>query len=79
MKAIQVKYLKPTEKGWSKWKAKAEGVKPVTLSTDENSARDCAEKLANLYGWLGNAELVEGNLPNGDFVFCILTKKGLIR
>ena len=72
MKAIQVKYLSPTNTKGSRIKVMAEGVKSITLGY-HYTHNDCgrlkaAYLLCEANGW--PKELVEGQLPNGDYVFC---------
>ena len=73
MKAIQVKYIPATNTKGSRWKAMAEGVKPVTVPfsyTDrDGGAYHAAWCLCEKYGWNG-IELRSGSLPNGDWAFC---------
>lgn len=73
MKAIQVTYHGPTNTRPSRVTARAEGVKPLTLSFsyDGDSLhpyRLAAQALCERQGWTG--DLVWGGLPNGDYVFC---------
>jgi len=75
MKAIQVKYLGPTNTKPSRWKAFASGKLQITLSYDyalnsEDNARKAAQALADKMKWniaIGGS----GSLPNGDYVFTI--------
>lgn len=73
MKAIQVKYLPATNTKGSRWKAMAEGVKPVTVpysySDRDGGAYYAAWCLCERYKWNGDT-LTVGSLPNGDYVFC---------
>ncbi len=73
MKAIQVKYLSATNTRGSRIKAIAEGVKPLIIGYDhalsgEAVYRKAAMMLCDKYNWDG--ELVGGQLPNNDYVFC---------
>ncbi len=72
MIAIQVRYLGPTNYRGSRVKAMAEGVKSVTLPYNYagdylNSDKMAALQLCKNNKWPLN--LVEGQLPNGDYVF----------
>jgi hypothetical protein len=77
MKAIQVKYLRPTNTKPSRWKAFAEGKLQIILSYDhalssEENARKAAQALIDKRKWnvrIGGS----GGLPNGDYVFTIFT------
>lgn len=74
MKAIQVKYLGPTNCKGSRWKAKAWPNLSVTLPYDYalnggDNARAAANALANKMGW--NHPTGAGQLPNGDYVFTL--------
>lgn len=73
MKAIQVKYIGPTNTKGSRWKAWAEGVKPIytpySYSDRDGGAYHAAWCLCEKYGWDG-LNLRSGSLPNGDWVFC---------
>jgi hypothetical protein len=73
MKAIQVKYIPATNTKGSRWKAIAEGVKPVTVPLQygdrDAGAYHAAWCLCEKYGWRGDT-LTVGTLPNGDWVFC---------
>jgi len=73
MKAIQVKYIGPTNTKGSRWKAWAEGVKPIyvpySYSDRDGGAYHAAWVLCEKHGWPG-IELRSGVLPNGDCVFC---------
>lgn len=73
MKAIQVKYLAPTNHIGARIKASAEGVKPFIMNYPyENSGEriysEAALSLCAREKW--PIELVCGQLPNGDYVFC---------
>ncbi len=75
MKAIQVKYLSPTNTKGSRIKAIAEGVKPLTFGFDhgytfEGNAFIAAHKLCEVYNW--PKKLSQGSLPNGDIVFTFI-------
>src|SRR5579872_1556158 len=75
MKAIQVKYLRPSNFRGSRIKVMAEGVKPITLpfnyvmSSMLEMAHHGASKMCAIYGW-NPIGLTHGQLPNGDYVFC---------
>jgi len=78
MKAIQVKYLGPTDHNGARWKVMCDGFKSKTFGRDysldhDKDARNCAEEFfkENLR-WSQNYELVDGVLPNGDHVFCLV-------
>lgn len=80
MKAIQVKYLGPTNKKGSRVKAFAEGVKTVTLAYDYsndyfNLAHKAAIILCQKNDW--PTTLIGGQLPNNDYVFVFTNKKGI--
>lgn len=90
MKAIQVKYLAPTNHRGSRVKAFSEGVKPLTASfdyavaSDEDRAKYVATELCIRNGWLPNngkagEMLVGGQLPNGNYVFCFNEKYTVIK
>lgn len=73
MKAIQVKYLSATNSRGGRFKAMAEGVKSITLSYDyslnaDQNAFKAAKELVLENNW--PVDLVSGQLPNGDYVFC---------
>lgn len=73
MKAIQVKYLAPTNNRGSRFKVSAEGVKSITRSFNHEwdaskNAEHYAYELCKINDWQGL--LVSGQLPNGDYVFC---------
>lgn len=76
MKAIQVRYLPATGIKGSRVKAWAEGVPAIIRSydhaEDDGGKRNAAQELANKYGWLARAHLVNGALPNGDEVFVLV-------
>lgn len=74
MKAIQVKYLPPTNRKPSRWKAFAEGGASVTSSLDHGldagpDARRVAQHLVDKMQW--GAITGAGCLPNGDYVFTL--------
>lgn len=72
MKAIQVKYLGPTNYRGSRFKIMAEGVKPVTVSynysEDDHGIKRAVYQFCKDNKW--PMDLVEGQLSNGDYVFC---------
>ena len=73
-KAIQVRYLGPTNIKGTRWKAWAEGGHSVTLSRDyeldgAQDARRVAEALREKMAW--KPIQGEGVLPNGDYVFTL--------
>lgn len=75
MKAIQVKYLGPTNTKPSRWKAFVEGGASATLSYDyalnsDGNARQAAQQLIDKLQWQ-YAITGSGSLPNGDYVFTI--------
>jgi len=75
MKAIQVRYLGPTNNRGSRWKAWAHGGANVTLPYDyamnaEDNARCAAHTLAAKLAWRSPIT-GSGALPNGDYVFTI--------
>ena len=75
MKAIQVKYLGPTNNRGSRWKAWVHGGANVTLRHDytmnsEENARCAAHILAAKLAWCSPIT-GSGALPNGDYVFTI--------
>jgi hypothetical protein len=75
MKAIQVKYLAPTNTKPSRWKAFVYGGANVTLSYDyslgsEENARSAAIALMVQLGW-PHKITGSGGLPNGDYVYTI--------
>jgi hypothetical protein len=74
MKAIQVKYLAPTNTKGSRWKAIAWPGLSVTLSYDHaltgaENARTAAYALSDKMCW--KRPKGEGQLPNGDYVFTL--------
>jgi polysaccharide pyruvyl transferase WcaK-like protein len=81
MKAIQVRYLPPTDRKPSRLKVSAEGVKSVTVQKaatmtfglhDHRSSEDVAVQALldqnPQWGWRLD-DLVNGRLPNGDLVY----------
>jgi len=75
MKAIQVKYLPPTEFKPSRIKAWVEGGESVTQSRsyelcDYGNACECAYSLILKLGW--RVKMKGGALPNGDMAFIII-------
>ena len=81
MKAIQVKYLGPTNYRGSRYKAWAEGVKAIQVSCDnalnhDENAMKAATELATKHGWLNQGRiLIGGTLPGGDQCFVIVWTK----
>lgn len=74
MKAIQVKYLGPTNHKPSRWKAIAEGGHSVTMPLDYEldagpNARLVAQALVDKMQWAPIHGA--GCLPNGDYVFTL--------
>lgn len=76
MKAIQVRYLPPTDFKGTRMKAFVEGGESVTvpfqyeISSDEARAHDVAIELINRLGW--NVKITgSGMIANGDYVFTI--------
>lgn len=76
MKAIQVRYLGPTNNRGSRFKAFVANGASVTVpyhygaSTDDN-ARIAADALMDKLAWAGVAVNGMGSLPNGDYVFTL--------
>lgn len=70
MKAIRVQYLPATNTLPARYKATAEGVKPLVVSVARaNSLPALAVgELCHRQGWSGT--LVSGGLPDGSEVFC---------
>jgi hypothetical protein len=72
MKAIQIKYLSPTNTKGSRLKVYAEGCKPFIASRDYaadygTQAYNLADDYILLQGW--NCKISGfGQLPNGDYV-----------
>ena len=74
MKAIQVKYLPPTNTKGARWKSFAEGGASVTLSREyalnhDEDARRVAIALTTKMEWARPTGA--GCLPNGDYVFTL--------
>lgn len=73
MKAIQVKYISATSSRGSRWKALASSLPPITVpfqyADKDGGAKYAAAMLCEKYGWKWE-RLVEGQLPNGDMVYC---------
>ena len=74
MKAIQVRYLGPTNTKGTRWKAWAWGGASVTLSRDyalngDQDAKRVAEALCDKMAW--GPIKGSGQLPNGDYVFTL--------
>ena len=75
MKAIQTRYLPPTNTRTARIKAWAEGVKPLVvpyaygLGTDLAHI-DAAMRLCARMEW--TYSLVSGGLPNGDHCHCLV-------
>ena len=78
MKAIIVKYLPATNTKGSRLKASAEGVKSIIKGFDykynDGGTLQIAQELCRKYNWGTN--LVIGQLPSGDDVFCFAESKG---
>lgn len=80
MKAIQVKFLGPTNTKGSRWKAFVDGGNQVTVSTDyalnsDENALQAATKLLYKMGWNDNSKINGfGSLPNGDYVATLTSK-----
>ena len=75
MKAIQVKYIGPTNTKPSRWKAFVEGGSSLTASYDysldaEDNARSVAIALMVKLNWTSQIT-GSGVLPNQDYVFTI--------
>jgi hypothetical protein len=72
MKAIIVKYLPATNTKGSRLKASAEGVKSIIKGFDykynDGGKLQIAQELCHKYDW--STDLVSGQLPNGDEVYC---------
>lgn len=71
MKAIQIKYIGPTDTKGSHYKAMAEGNDSLCVSydhgiSDEQQARELAQLYCNLKDW--GQVYGFGCLPNGDYV-----------
>ena len=81
MKAIVCKYIGPSNFKGSRIKAYAEGGKSLTISyphelSGSDVYRVAAEALCKKMNWPG--ELIEGGLPNGDYVFVFAPKSASI-
>lgn len=77
MKAIQIKYMGPTDTKGARWKVWAEGVKAKYYSRDyefdgQVDANFCVSAYLKCCGW--NNNFVMGTLPNGDYV-AVLERK----
>lgn len=79
MKAILVKYLGATNCRGARWKVTMDGFGSKTYGRDyaldgDKDAQQCAQDFfeANVR-WSQNYNLVDGVLPNGDHVFCLVT------
>lgn len=77
MKAIQTRYLGPTNHRGSRITAWAEGGHRVTIPyphelSGEAVHRAAAEALCVKLDW--PTELVGGGLPNGDYAFCFASQ-----
>ena len=70
MKAIRVQYLPATETKPARYKATAEGVKPLIMSASGTRRDTPAIALCERQGWSGT--LVSGGLPDGSEVFCFM-------
>lgn len=72
MKAIQVKYLRATNSRGARFKISAEGVKSVVVPFNyrevDHGVKYGVYKFCRDNDWSTN--LVSGQLPNGDYVFC---------
>ena len=71
MKAIQIKYMGPTNTKGARWKVWAEGAPAKYYDRDyeldvDIDAINCAGKYAMSHGW--NHSQALGTLPNGDYV-----------
>ena len=78
MKAIEVKYHGPTNTRGSRWTAKAEGMKSVTLPydyaiSDEENAKQTAEQFLENTGWGRSGIRItgSGSLSLGRYVFTL--------
>lgn len=71
MKAIQVKYLPATNTRGKRYKVMAEGVKSRVYGAGFDSD-DRIGEIVNQFCLENNwpNDLVSGQLPNGDYVFC---------
>lgn len=77
MKAIQVKYLGPTNYKGARLKAFANGVPAITESLNDalnidEQAMYLAGKLADRHNWLNGCHLRQGTLPNGDYCHVLI-------
>jgi len=87
MKAIETKYIGPSNVRGSRIKASAEGVKSITISYDHSlSSEDAHDKaalaLANKYGWLSGKHrvLARGGKPDGrGNVYVFVDKYAIVR
>lgn len=75
MKAIQIKYMGPTNTKGARWKVWAEGVPAKIFNrnhdlSSEFDAENCAKEFAKDMNWFN--PLVFGTLPNGDHVAVML-------
>lgn len=75
MKAIQIKYLPPTNTRGTRLKVWAEGMKPEIYNRDyELEPCDQARILGAAWAhkhWQQTSDLGFGSLPNGDYVMTI--------
>ena len=78
MKAIEVKYHGPTNYRGSRWKAKAAGMKSVTVPydyavSDEDNARQAADQFLANTGWGRSGIKINGygSLGAGHYVFTL--------
>ena len=87
MKAIETKFIGPSNVRGSRYKASAEGVKSITLNSqmDLNSEQNhdrAALALANKYGWLSGKHrvLARGGKPDGrGNVYVFVDKYTILR
>ena len=87
MKAIETKYIGPSNTRGARIKASAEGVKPVTISyysttTGEQAHDRAALALANKYGWLSGKHrvLARGGRADGKGnVYVFVDKYAIVR
>ena len=81
MKAIATKFKGPTNTRGATITAKAEGVKPVTISYDYEGAdiahAKAAAALCTKYGWKG--ELCVGSLADGTMVHVFIDDRNSYR
>lgn len=71
MKAIQVRYLAAMNTKGKRYKVMAEGVKSRIFDAGfdrDNRTLEIAEQFCRDNNW--PTDLVSGQLPNGDYVFC---------